>query len=287
VEGLSFAYRDGPPVLRDVNVRLPAGRSVAIVGETGSGKTTFAKLLCRLADPTEGTVRLGGVDLPSVAPGHRRRAVRLVPQDGFLFDATIADNVRVGVAGTDGAAAAGDDDVLTAFHALGLGWWLDDLPLGVATPVGERGGNLSVGERQLVALARAQLGNPGLLVLDEATSAVDAETERALARALDRLSEGRTMVSIAHRLSTAESADVVLVFADGRIVESGTHAELVAAGGTYASLYESWLGNTRDPADRADDAGDHGGDGDRSADRGNGDGDGQPAGGPTAPISAR
>jgi putative ABC transport system ATP-binding protein len=308
VEGLSFAYRDGPPVLRDVNVRLPAGRSVAIVGETGSGKTTFAKLLCRLADPTEGVVRLGGVDLRTVAPGHRRRAVRLVPQDGFLFDATIADNVRIGVAGTDGAsagaAATGDDgDVLAAFHALGLGWWLDDLPLGLDTPVGERGGNLSVGERQLVALARAQLGNPGLLVLDEATSAVDAETERALARALDRLSEGRTMVSIAHRLSTAESADEVLVFADGRIVESGTHAELVAAGGTYASLYESWLGNTRDAAartaataagngdtERGGDSSDgarRGGDGSAGA-RPGGDGSaGQAAGGPTAPISAR
>jgi putative ABC transport system ATP-binding protein len=281
VERLSFAYRDGPPVLRDVDVRLAAGRSVAIVGETGSGKTTFAKLLCRLADPTEGTVRLGGVDLRAVAPGHRRRAVRLVPQDGFLFDATIADNVRVGVAGADGGAAAGDDEVLAAFDALGLGWWLDDLPLGLATPVGERGGNLSVGERQLVALARAQLGNPGLLVLDEATSAVDAETERALARALDRLSEGRTMVSIAHRLSTAESADVVLVFADGRIVESGTHAELVRAGGTYASLYESWLGNTRDAAAGAAARGGNGDGGRR------GDGSGQPAGGPTAPISAR
>jgi putative ABC transport system ATP-binding protein len=264
-----------------VDVRLAAGRSVAIVGETGSGKTTFAKLLCRLADPTEGTVRLGGVDLRAVAPGHRRRAVRLVPQDGFLFDATIADNVRVGVAGADGGAAAGDDEVLAAFDALGLGWWLDDLPLGLATPVGERGGNLSVGERQLVALARAQLGNPGLLVLDEATSAVDAETERALARALDRLSEGRTMVSIAHRLSTAESADVVLVFADGRIVESGTHAELVRAGGTYASLYESWLGNTRDAAAGAAARGGNGDGGRR------GDGSGQPAGGPTAPISAR
>jgi ABC-type multidrug transport system fused ATPase/permease subunit len=295
-------------VLRDVNVRLPAGRSVAIVGETGSGKTTFAKLLCRLADPTEGAVRLGGVDLRTVAPGHRRRAVRLVPQDGFLFDATIADNVRIGVAGTDGAsagaAATGDDgDVLAAFHALGLGWWLDDLPLGLDTPVGERGGNLSVGERQLVALARAQLGNPGLLVLDEATSAVDAETERALARALDRLSEGRTMVSIAHRLSTAESADEVLVFADGRIVESGTHAELVAAGGTYASLYESWLGNTRDAVartaataagngdtERGGDSSDGarpGGDGSAGA-RPGGDGSaGQAAGGPTAPISAR
>ncbi|MGH9233326.1 MAG: ABC transporter ATP-binding protein, partial [Acidimicrobiales bacterium] len=257
VEGLSFAYREGPRVLSDVDVQLPAGRSVAVVGETGSGKTTFAKLLCRLADPTEGSVRLGGVDLRAVGPTHRRRAVRLVPQDGFLFDATIADNVRIGLAGADSRSAS-DDDVRDAFAALGLGWWLDDLPLGVATPVGERGGNLSVGERQLVALARAQLGDPGLLVLDEATSAVDAETERALTRALDRLSEGRTMVSIAHRLSTAESADMVLVFANGRIVESGTHADLVAAGGTYASLYDSWLGNTRD-GEAGGDAGSGGG----------------------------
>ncbi len=273
VEGVSFAYRDGAPVLRDIDVRLPAGRSVAVVGETGSGKTTFAKLLCRLADPTAGTIRLGGVDLRTVAPGARRQAVRLVPQDGFLFDATIGDNVRVGR--PDGSsnraslapAGRGDDDadVRSAFEALGLGWWLDELPLGLETPVGERGGNLSVGERQLVALARAQLGDPGLLVLDEATSAVDAETERALTQALDRLSEGRTMVSIAHRLSTAEAADIVLVFADGRLVERGHHADLVAAGGTYASLYRSWLGNTR-------------------ADGGP---PGQPAAGPTAPISAR
>jgi putative ABC transport system ATP-binding protein len=275
VAGVSFAYRDGPRVLSDVDVRLPAGTTVAVVGETGSGKTTFAKLLCRLADPSDGTVRLSGVDLRTVAPEHRRRAVRLVPQDGFLFDATVADNVRIGLAGSDGddgassRRTASDDAVREAFVALGLGWWLDDLPLGLDTPVGERGGNLSVGERQLVALARAQLGDPGLLVLDEATSAVDPETERALTRALDRLSDGRTMVSIAHRLSTAEAAEVVLVFADGRIVESGRHADLVAAGGTYASLYESWLGNTRD-------GGELGGEG------------GQPAaGGPTAPISAR
>lgn len=269
VDRVSFAYRDGVPVLHDISVRLPAGRSIAIVGETGSGKTTFAKLLCRLADPTAGTVRVGGVDLRDADPAARRRAIRLVPQDGFLFDATLGDNVRIGLGA--GGGAADDAQVRAAFEVLGLGWWLDELPLGLDTPVGERGGRLSVGERQLVALARAQVGDPGLLVLDEATSAVDAETERALARALERLSEGRTMVTIAHRLATAESADLVLVFDGGRIVEQGTHAELVAAGGTYAALYRSWLGNTG-----------------AGALDGDGDGPGQAdAGGPTAPISAR
>jgi ATP-binding cassette subfamily B protein len=278
VDGLSFAYRDGVPVLRDVDVRVPAGQTVAVVGETGSGKTTFAKLLCRLADPVTGTIRLGGVDLRAVAPAERRRAVRLVPQDGFLFDGTVADNVRFGRVDGDGRVA-GDDAVQGAFTALGLDWWLDELPLGLDTPVGERGGHLSVGERQLVALARAQLGDPGLLVLDEATSAVDPETERALTDALDRLSAGRTLVSIAHRLSTAEAAGVVLVFDDGRVVESGTHAELVAAGGTYASLYESWLGNTRDQPDAESEPAESGSAGPVEPE--------PEAGGPTAPISAR
>jgi putative ABC transport system ATP-binding protein len=239
VSHIEFAYRGDAPVLHDVSVDITPGAHVAIVGETGSGKTTFAKLLCRLADPTAGQVRIGETDLRDVDPASRRRAIRMVPQDGFLFDTTIADNVRMA------APAATDDDIEHAFARLGLDWWLMRLPDGLATIVGERGESLSVGERQLVALARAELGDPGLLVLDEATSAVDAETERALADALARVSRGRTTISIAHRLSTAEHADSVLVFDAGRIVEAGSHEQLVAAGGVYARLYRSWTANTR------------------------------------------
>ena len=211
VNNVTFSYLPGQPVLHDVSLEIPAGTTVAIVGETGSGKTTLSKLLCRLA----------------------------VPQDGFLFDDTVAANVALGRPG------ATRSDVEAAFAALGLTEWVAQLPDGAETAVGERGGALSVGERQLVALARAQLADPGLLLLDEATSNVDPETERVLGRALASLSKGRTTISVAHRLSTAEAAELVVVFDAGRIVELGAHAELAVDGGVYERLYDSWVGNTR------------------------------------------
>jgi putative ABC transport system ATP-binding protein len=238
-EEVDFAYGDGPLVLRGIDLLVPAGGHVAIVGETGSGKSTFVRLLARLADPVRGRIEIGGVDLREAAPESRRRLIRIVPQDGFLFDLTVLENVRAGRGG------ASDRDVEVAFEELGLGPWLSSLPNGLQARVGERGEALSVGERQLVSLARAQIGDPGVLVLDEATSAVDPATERRISEALRRVSAGRTTITIAHRLSTAETADRIFVFDGGRIVERGTHAELVGAGGRYGVLYASWLGNVR------------------------------------------
>lgn len=242
VDRLDFAYVDDELVLRDVSLEVPAGSNVALVGETGSGKTTFAKLLCRLADPTHGAIRVGGLDLREIDADARRRSIRMVPQDGFLFDGTVLDNIRMGHPGVD------DAEVDAAVDRLGLRDWISRLPDGVRTTVGERGEQLSVGERQLVALIRAEVADAGLLILDEATSAVDPETERALSSALVRLAEGRTLVSVAHRLSIAEAADMVVVFDHGRIVEQGHHDELVALGGVYAGLHRSWVGNTRSAA---------------------------------------
>lgn len=237
-ENVRFRYPTGPEVLVGVSVKIDPGRRVAVVGETGSGKTTFAKLLVRMLDPVEGTVRIGGVDLHRVASEDLRKRVAFVPQEGFLFQGTVADNVRYGF------PAAGPREVRTAFLELGLDGWVSSLPEGIDTQVGERGGNLSAGERQLVALVRAWISGPDLLLLDEATSAVDPALDVQLRRAMDRLTAGRTSVTIAHRLATAESADEVLVFDSGRLVERGTHQDLVAGGGVYAALYEDWISGT-------------------------------------------
>jgi ABC-type multidrug transport system fused ATPase/permease subunit len=234
-EGVTFSYPTGPPVLRDVSLEIAAGTRVAIVGETGSGKSTFAKLLTRLMDPGEGTVLLDGEDLRMISPASLRRSVVLVPQEGFLFDDTLAANVRYG------RLDATDDHILASADELGLGDWVAGLPHGLDTRVGQRGESLSAGERQLVALLRAHLADPDLLVLDEATSAVDPALEMRIGRALERLMSGRTSVTIAHRLSTAESADEVVVVDRGRIVQRGPHAELVGVDGVYAGLHASWV----------------------------------------------
>jgi putative ABC transport system ATP-binding protein len=241
-EHVSFAYPGGPTVLHDVDLAIAAGSRVAVVGETGSGKTTFAKLLTRLMDPTAGRIVVAGADLRQVRFSSLRQRLVMVPQDGYLFDASVADNIRYGRPG------AGDDAIVRAITELDLADWLDGLARGLATPVGQRGESLSAGERQLVALTRAYLADPDLLVLDEATSAVDPATEVRINRALEELTRGRTAVCIAHRLSTAEAADDVIVFAGGRVVERGRHADLVAQDGVYAALHASWTAHHRHEA---------------------------------------
>ncbi|MBH02377.1 MAG: multidrug ABC transporter ATP-binding protein [Acidimicrobiaceae bacterium] len=240
VEELDFSYRTGGVVLDNVDIYIPAGISVAVVGETGSGKTTFAKLLTRLADPTSGRILVNGQDLKEIDPDHRHRTIRMVPQDGFLFDTSVIENVRFGR--NDAQRSEAEE----AIDDLGLWPWIEQLPEGLETRVGERGESLSVGERQLVALARAQVADPGLLILDEATSAIDPEMEQMLEVTLERLAQGRTTISVAHRISTAERVDLILVFDKGKIVEKGEHSDLVDLEGIYSKLYESWIGNTRE-----------------------------------------
>jgi ATP-binding cassette subfamily B protein len=232
---VTFAYPGGPPVLHDVSLGINAGTRIAVVGETGSGKSTVAKLLTRLMDPTEGAVLLDGIDLRSVPDASLRRSVVLVPQEGFLFDDTLAANARYG------KLDATDAEITASAIELGLEDWLASLPQGLETRVGQRGESLSTGERQLVALLRAHLADPDLLVLDEATSAVDPQLEMRIGRALETLMSGRTSVTIAHRLSTAENADEVIVVDRGRIVQRGSHAALVAEGGVYGGLHSSWV----------------------------------------------
>jgi putative ABC transport system ATP-binding protein len=238
-DGVAYAYPDGPEVLSDVNVDIAVGSRVAVVGETGSGKTTFAKLLVRLVDPTHGTVFIGGAPANRLKLAELRSRVAFVPQEGFLFDDTVANNVRYG------RPEADDAEIFTAFHELGILEWVEGLPQGLDTPTGERGSNLSAGERQLVALVRSWISSPDLLVLDEATSAVDPALDVALRHAMSRLTEGRTSVTIAHRLSTAEAADEVLVFDKGRLVERGHHRDLLSRGGVYAALYADWAAGTK------------------------------------------
>lgn len=232
--GQPAADATASPALRDTTIVIPPEQRVAIVGETGSGKTTFAKLLSRLMDPTEGRVLIGNVDVRTLRFASLRDRVVMVPQDGVLFRGSIADNVRMG------RPDATEEDLVAVFDHLGLGEWLNELATGLDTPVGERGTALSVGERQLVTLVRAAIADPDLLILDEATSAVDPVTEVRISQALNELTAGRTVVTIAHRLSTAEAADRILVFDQGEIVQDGTHAQLKTDGGVYGRLYSSW-----------------------------------------------
>jgi ATP-binding cassette subfamily B protein len=237
VTDLGFSYTTArAKVLSDVNLTVAHGERVALVGPTGAGKSTLAKLMARLYDPTEGSVSYGGVDLRDATFASLRERICVVPQEGFLFYGTILDNVRVGREGTT------DDEVVAALKRIGIYEHFASLPDGLQTEVQERGSRLSAGERQLVSLARAALANPAVLVLDEATSNLDPGTEHEVEHALNALMEGRTVIVIAHRLSTAERADRVAVVDAGGILELGPHEELVALGGRYAALFASWSG---------------------------------------------
>ncbi len=238
-DGVSYSYGDGPEVLTSVSVAVPAGSRVAVVGETGSGKTTFAKLAVRLLERNDGNIAIAGVPLEQIAFSDLRSRVAFVPQEGFLFEGTVSDNVRYG------KPEASEREIRTAFIEHGLDGWLDRLPNGLSSLVGERGGDLSAGERQLIALVRAWISTPDLLVLDEATSAVDPALDVQLRRAMERLTAGRTAVTIAHRLATAEASDEILVFDRGRLAERGTHTELLDSEGVYAGLHADWASGTK------------------------------------------
>ena len=233
-EGVRFGYGALPEVLHGIDLDVPAGASVALVGRTGAGKSTIAKLIARFYDPRAGRITIDGHDLRDVGQRSLRRQLGVVPQEGFLFAGTVAENIAF--ARPDASRA----EVEQAAAAVGADGWIRELEHGYDTQLGERGFRLSLGQRQLVAFARALLADPRILILDEATSSVDIGTERAIEAALRKLLAGRTAFVIAHRLSTIQGADLIVVLADGRIVERGTHAELMARGGIYTGLYGDW-----------------------------------------------
>jgi ATP-binding cassette subfamily B protein len=235
LDHVTFGYDPGAPVLRDVSLRIPPGESLAVVGATGAGKSTVAKLICRFYDPQQGSVLLDGHDLRDVTLTSLRTQLGVVPQEAFLFHGTVRDNVAFST------PDASDEEVLDACRAVGIDDAVERLPGGVHALVHERGSSLSAGERQLLALARAFLAKPRVLVLDEATSNLDLRSEAKIEHALDTLLEGRTAVIIAHRLATAMRCDRIAVVDAGRVVEHGTHDELVALGGRYAGMYATWL----------------------------------------------
>ncbi len=235
-EHVQFEYVAGVPVLPDMNLAVPAGQKLALVGTTGAGKTTLAKLATRFYDPTGGRVLLDGVELRRLSDDTLRRAVVMVTQENYLFSGSIADNIRFGRPG------AGIEEVVEAATALGADGFIRELPHGYETEVSNRGGVLSAGQRQLVAFARAFLADPAVLILDEATSSLDIPSERLVQRALQTILAGRTAVIIAHRLSTVEIADRVLVMEHGRIVEDGPPADLIASGdGRFSDLHRAWI----------------------------------------------
>jgi ATP-binding cassette subfamily B protein len=239
---VTFGYGDRNAVVHNLTIEFAPGEHVALVGATGAGKSTVAKLLTRQYDPRQGTIALGGVDLRDSTLESLHRRIVLLPQEGHLFTGTIADNVRL--AHPD----AGDDDVRGALRSIGALDRFESLPDGLQTDVQTRGLRLSAGERQLVGIARVALADPAVIVLDEATSSLDPATEAAVERALASVAEGRTVVTIAHRLSTAERADRVAVMEHGRLVEVATHAELVEQGDRYARLWASWQAGLAAPA---------------------------------------
>jgi ATP-binding cassette subfamily B protein len=233
-EDVSFGYDAHSLVLRGLDFSIEPGETFALVGETGAGKSTIAKLVTRFYDPLQGRVLVDGHDLVDLRFDSLRRQLGVVPQEPFLFAGTIRENIAFARPGSS------DDEVEAACRAVGIEELLARLPQGIDTPCHERGVTLSSGERQLIALARAFLAQPRVLILDEATSNLDLKTESLIERALDTLLEGRTAILIAHRLSTAMRARRIAVVADGRIVEIGSHAELLRHGGSYASLFETW-----------------------------------------------